>query len=217
MRSHRDPQERGGPIPRAEIFKAERSGNSDSMIEILLLVGLLMATKKPQRRRRMGRYLKGNVEEELALATLGAGDVTKADFDQVMIEKGFVSSLVATYAMRNLTVAADIGPFTVGIAHSDYTSAEIEEYLENTGSWNIGDKVNQEINKRLVRVIGIFPAAGQSLGTSVLNDGKPIKTKLNWSLITGKTLCVWVRNGGSAPVATTVPDIKVDGHINLWL
>ncbi len=169
-------------------------------------------------RRRMGRYIRGNVEEELALAALAAGDVTSAVFDQAVVEQTFVSSLVASYAMAGLTVGADIGPFTVGIAHSDYTPAEIEEFLENTGAWDVSDKIAQEKAKRLIRVIGIFPGPpGGGLEAAVLNNGRPIKTKLNWTLISGKTLQLWVRNGGSQPVATTVPDIKVDGHINMWL
>ncbi len=173
---------------------------------------------KSRRRKMSKRYLRGNVEEELALAALPAGDVTSAPFDHAVVEQAFISSVVASWSMTSLTIGADIGPFTVGLAHSDYTPAEIEEFLENSGAWDLSDKIAQEKAKRLIRIVGTFPGPpGGGLGTAVLNDGKPIKTKLNWRLITGKTLQVWVRNGGSQPVATTVPDIKVDGHANIWL
>jgi len=174
--------------------------------------------KKP-RKRRMGRYLRGNVDESLVLTTIGARAVLKINFDEVVKDRTRVTSIVASYSLDDLTEGVGIGPIMVGIAHDDYSAAEIEAFIENGGSWNEGDLVNQEIARRKIRVIGIFETAASvatGLGSAVLNDGKPIKTKLNWILNQGQTLAVWAYNLGSNPVATTVPEVSVQGHANLF-
>ncbi len=58
-----------------------------------------------------------------------------------------------------------------------------------------------------------MPAANQQI---VLNDGKPIKTKLNWILQEGQTLAFVGYNMGSVQVQTTTPDVRILGHANLW-
>ncbi len=169
------------------------------------------------RKRRKSKYLKGVVDEELAIATLASKVVVGANFDSTVSEKTRVSSLEASYAIRGLTSASDDGPIMIGIAHSDYTDTEIEEYIENLGSWDQGNKVAQEIGKRLIRVIGKFESRSDALEAVTLNDGLPIKTRLNWTLITGQTLKAWAYNLGSSPLSTTVPDISINGHVNLWV
>ncbi len=166
----------------------------------------------------MGRYIRGTVDENLALGTLGAQALVKLDFDETVNERTLVSSIIATYAMQDFTLAAGDGPILVGVAHSDYSAAEIEAVIESTGSWNEGDKVAQEVAKRLVRKIGIFPSVGGAGASApaVLNDGKPIRTKLNWILLQGQTLTLWAYNLGTSPLATTDPQVSVQGHANLW-
>ncbi len=155
--------------------------------------------------------MKGNVDEVLALGTLAAATLISADFDEVVEEKMLVSSIVSTYSLRELTAASGAGPIVVGVAHSDYTDAEIEAWLETTDSWDQGDLVQgKEVRNRLIRRIGIFGSSG------VLNDGKPIKTRLNWLLRTGQTLSVWGYNRGASALATTDPQIVLEGHVNLW-
>ncbi len=178
-----------------------------------------MAKKTGHRKRRMrGSYVRGNINEQLDLGTLAAKDLIKADFDEVAVEKTFVSSIVATYIIVEFTEAVGDGPISVGIAHSDYTDSEIEGFIEATGSWDPGDKIQQEIGKRLIRRIGMFnPRTDALLGTSRLNDGEPIKTKLNWTLTTGKTLSLWAYNHGTSALATTDPEVIMEGHANLWV
>ncbi len=166
-----------------------------------------------KRKRPMGRYIRGNVDEELTIAGLTTRDVASVAFDETVNERTRVTSLVARYSIDDFTVIANAGPILVGIAHSDYSAAEIEEWIENTGSWNEGDLVAQEIGKRKIRQVGIFDA---SVGGDVLNDGKAIKTKLNWILLQAQTLQVWAYNLGGASVATTTPSIHVEGHANLF-
>lgn len=167
----------------------------------------------------MGKYIRGTVDETLALGTLAGNTLVKADFDDAVTERSLISSLVASYSITNVTQIADMGPLVVGVAHSDYSAAEIEEWIENSGAWSEGDKVSQEVAKRQIRVIGIFnPRAGTAAGLAadVLNDGKKIKTKLNWILNSTQTLTLWVHNRGTAAVATTIPDVHVMGHANIW-
>ncbi len=167
----------------------------------------------------MGRYIKGIVEESLGLGTLASLTLVGAQFDEAVTERTLISSLVAAYSMAEFTESTGDGPIIVGIAHSDYTDAEIEAWLESVASWSEADKVGQEIGNRLCRTIGTFPSApqvGQPSAVAVLNDGKPIKTKLNWILDTGQTLRLWAYNTGSSPLAGTAPVIKCVGHANLW-
>ncbi len=191
------------------------------MFEILALVVLLLAAAhkgKPKGRRSMGKYTKGRINFLLDLGTLAAQTLVSADNAQTVDEITLVSSIVATYSIDQWTTGAGIGPVTVGVAHSDYTDAEIEAVIENTGAWRRSDLVAQEIANRKVRIIGTFetPVAGTATSSRVLNDGKPIKTKLNWTLRTGQTLAFWAFNDGENPFATTDPDLRIQGHANLW-
>ncbi len=165
----------------------------------------------------MGSYIRGVVEEELALSTLASKTLIADTWDQVTTEKTLISSIVATWSLSNVTIGQ--GPIIFGVAHSDYTDAEIEEVIENTGSWNRGDKVSQERAKRLVRQIGVLSQEGGGSGTIgdyQFNEGKPVKTKLNWSLQTGQTLKMWAYNTSELPFSATDPDLLCNGHANLW-
>ncbi len=166
----------------------------------------------------MGRYIRGNIDEEVVLSTLAARTLIAEIFDETVIERTLVASIESTYALKDIVVAVDDGPITVGVAHSDYTDAEIEAVIENTGSWNEGNKVQQEVSKRLVRVIGTFPitqAATEGAQTFVLNEGMKIKTKLNWILTTGQSLRLFVYNGGSSAL-TGSASVFMYGHANLF-
>ncbi len=163
----------------------------------------------------MGRYIRGGVDEVLSLGTLAGLTLVATPFDEVVRERTLISSLVATYAMSDMTLGASIGPIMVGIAHSDYTDAEIEEVIEMTDSWDEGNLVEQELSKRKIRRIGIFDLDGSGSDT-VLNDGKPVKTKLNWILNSAQSLRLWAYNMGANALATTVPVVRIQGHANLW-
>ncbi len=188
------------------------------MLEILVvLIALAMMAKhggKP--RRKFRAYLRGNVDEVLALSTLASLTLISAVFDEVVEEQCWVSSVRGTWAMQRFTAQTDDGPIMVGLAHSDYTDAEIEAFIENTGSWSRGDLVAQEVGKRKIRVVGIFQTPALAAEASVLNDGKPITTKCGWMLTTGQTLRFWAYNLGTSALATTDPRLELQGHANLW-
>ncbi len=170
---------------------------------------------KPKARKR-GRYLRGRVDESLQLSTLAANALVSNTWDEAAVERTLISSIVSTWTLSQLT--APQGPVIFGVAHSDYTDAEIEEVIENAGSWDPGDKISQERAKRLVRQIGVFNADDSQAGPMdvTINEGQPVKTKLNWVLTTGDTLKMWAFNTGEA-LSTTDPQMRAEGHANLWV
>ncbi len=182
----------------------------------ITLIAMLAMAKHPRRRRRMGRYLRGAVDESLSMATLASKTLVLAIFDETVNERTLISSLVATWSLRNFTPIANAGPILVGVSHSDYTAAEIEAFIEATGSWNEGNMTQQEIAKRKIRRVGVFDTPDAAEDTAVLNDGKPIKTRLNWILLQGQSLNQWSYNLGSAAFATSTPVVDMSGHANLW-
>ncbi len=175
-----------------------------------------MPAKKKPKQKRFKRYIRGKIQERLDLGTLAANTLVSVDMSGVVEERTLVSSISATWSLHDFTPTAGDGPIVVGVAHSDYTDAEIEAFLEDSGSWTEGNKVEQEINRRKVRIIGTIRAPGSSSRYESLQDGKMIKTKLNWILTTGQTLSVWAYNAGDSAIATTDPDVSVTGHANLW-
>ncbi len=170
------------------------------------------------RRRKFRRYLRGELDDANVLGALGANTLTSATVGGSVVERTFVSSVKATWSINGLEAVQNDGPVTVGLSHSDYTDAEITEFIANAGSWNEGDKIAQEQGRRKIKIVGTFMnfgLAGAQIRTFVLNDGKPIHTKLNWILVTGQTLKIWAFNTGSSPL-TSGALAQTIGHANLW-
>ncbi len=192
------------------------------MLNILILLGAAIyliagLAKHGRRGRKFRRYVRGNVNELLNISTLAAGTTLSTDFDSNVVESMWASSMVASWSISNWTNIADCGPLLVGVAHSDYTAAEIQQFIDSTGSWDVGDLISQEIGKRKIRIVGTLVKTGaDALDMDNLQDGKMIKTKLGFMIEDDDTLQLWAHNVGSAAFATTDPDLRVDGHINLW-
>ncbi len=187
-------------------------------IFILFTIALIVMAGKarPRKRRAMGRYVKGNLDMDIALGTL-ASKTAILDLTDTVIDRTLVSSVVATYTLSGVSIGADIGPVEVGVAHGDYTLAEVEAYLELATSWNEIDMIDKEIQSRKIRRIGVFDSPqGGAGGAYTLNDGKAIKTKLNWILTNGQGLNFWCYNLGTAAFSTTDPNVNIRGHANLW-
>ncbi len=191
-------------------------GVEGAMFEILAIFALLLSLAKHGKRRKFRRYLRGNADELLALGTLASRTLVSVAFDETVAERAFVTSLIATWSMENFTDNAGDGPILVGVAHSDYTSAEVEEWIENAISWREGNMIGQEVGRRKVKIVGTFFATGPSASVEALNSGRPMKTKLNWILSAGQTLQVWAYNLGTSALATTDPQIHVQGHVNIF-
>ncbi len=183
---------------------------------IVLLVALgVLAARKGKGRRPFRRFIRGIVDEELPLLTLASKTVVGIGFDNSVNERTWISSVRATWTLKGLPPVDGDGPIQVGLAHSDYSDAEIEEWIENAASWNEGDLVAQEVGKRKIRSVGVFQSAASVDEDSVLNDGKPITTKCGWILLQGQTLKQWAYNLGSGAM-TTGGQVLTNGTANLW-
>lgn len=106
-------------------------------------------------------------------------------------------------------IAKDItggeGPIQFGLAHSDYTAAEIEEWFEVGNGLTTGDLVSREIAKRQIRQVGAIDfdnASGQ--GNAQFNDGRVKRTKLGFRIADGQTVNIWVRNMDGTDLTTGV-------------
>ncbi len=182
-------------------------------IMAILVIALLVVGKA---RRRYRKYLKGQLDVTKLLGTLASETAISVAVVDTVEEQTWLSSVKAVYTMQNMTPGAQIGPITFGLAHSDYTNAEIEEWIENTGSWKQGDLVQQEVARRKIRLIGTFETPVDAADTARHADGRPVTTKCGWSLVTGESVKFWWYNEGSGALATTDPTCHVNGHANLW-
>jgi len=163
--------------------------------------------KHPKRTRQ--KLLKGVVDEALVVGALAATTLIGGAYDDSVGQRSFLISHHARWGIRDTTALE--GPLMVGFAHSDYTDAEVEEFIENQGSWDEGDLIGQEVGKRLIRIVGLFPAIAQDM---VLNNGVVIKTKCGWVLNSGDSLRAWAYNLSGA-VLTTGSVVVIEG--NVWL
>ena len=183
---------------------------------IAAIIGSLGLAKRGRGKRKFRRYIRGRIQNRFNLSTLGSITAISDTIDDVLTESAWLSSIVATWSMDNFTVGVGDGPIQVGVAHSDYSDAEILAWILGSESWASGDMVAQEINRRRIRRVGTFDQTGPALSVMTLNDGKPIRTKCGWQLVTGQTLRVWAFNSGSSALATTDPAVMTAGHANLW-
>ena len=165
---------------------------------------------RTKKRGRRSGVRPGNVEQSLGLGTLAANDLLGANLTGTVDKPEFLVSAFLAWSLRDLTLGQ--GPVIVGLAHSDYLDAEIEEYVENTGGWASSDKVAQEIVRRQIRIVGKF--SGNDTEES-LNDGKPIRTPLMMSVTAGQGLKMWAYNSGSGAFSTTAPVLELDGVV--WI
>ncbi len=182
---------------------------------IVVALATLMVILKGRRKYR--RYMRGAIDHKLQLATLAAQTVLGSDIGDTVVDSTWVSSVKATYSIANYTDGAEIGPFICGWADSDYSDAEIEQWVENLQTWDASDKIAQEQSRRQIRQVGTWEETPSDPAiTAAINDGKMTTTKLGWLIQTGKTIKFWVYNAGTAAVATTDPEVRVQGHANLW-
>lgn len=189
------------------------------MLEILILCMvpfLGLAKRRPTHRRKYRRYIRGAIEESMALGTLATKTLIALALNDVVTERTFISSIVCMYSLSNYTPIAGAGPILIGVAKSDYTAAEIEEFVEQTTSWDEGDELSKEVGRRKIKIIGQLVTGAAALDNKVMNDGRPIKTKLGWILTTGNTIDLWAYNMGAQSLATTDPLVQMSGHANLF-
>ncbi len=185
---------------------------------MLLLAAIAIALAKHgrgRRRRNFDGYFKGQLNFKMPFGALAGRTVISQANSDLVNEQTRISSIKCIYTLGNFSNATDRGPMYFGVAHSDYTSAEIEEWIEAAASWDQGDLLAQrEVGKRLIRRIGTFPSGDDVNAHMVFNDGRPMTTKLNWQVVTNQGLKFWAYNAGSAALANG--DLNVEGHANCW-
>ncbi len=135
--------------------------------------------------------------ETLALSTLADATVLSGNFDDTFSRETFIVSQHGTYTIRGGEVGE--GPLHVGVAHSDYTDAEILEWFLADQAWNTGDMVAREQAKRKIRLIGTFRGFESN---ETLNNGNPIKTKILWKCEDGQTLEMFIVNDSGSALTT---------------
>ncbi len=155
------------------------------------------------------------INSQASPGALAAGAVVEEAIVSATTDPLRIITLEASYSWSDIAAAIDDG-CVFGVAHSDYDATEIEECLESFASIDLGDKIAQERSKRLVREIGTISSAGVVAvgGSAPFNDGRPVKTRLNWMMSTGDQLVMWIRNASGA-VWTTGSRVTVAG--NIWV
>lgn len=171
-----------------------------SIVFLAILIGMA-------KRRRSRRFRALPVQGAITLGALAADTVIKQNHTGSFGRDAYVISGDLDLCMRNQT--AGEGPVKVGIAHGDYTAAEIEECLEATDSWDPSDKVANEKRRRQVREIGVFPAIAVD---EVLNDGRKIRVPFKFVCESGQTIAFWAWNRSGAAL-TGGASVSYDGKI----
>ncbi len=167
-----------------------------------------MAKKRTSRKSRRFNLRRVRCSPELPLGTLAS--------DTALTVKlaGGTSTTPMVVASVNLTwqisaLTADEGPLTVGLAHEDYTVAEIKECLEASAAIDAGDQIAKERANRKIRIVGTIDSEDERL-----NEGKPLKTKLNWFFPAGLGVEIFVFNEQTGAL-TTGSSLKVAG--DMWV
>ncbi len=148
--------------------------------------------------RRRGRgFVAMPVAGSVLPSTLTSGTVIKSPLIENLAEDFFAISADLTWTIRDGTV--NEGPLQIGLAHGDYTVAEIKEWLDVDLS-NPANLIAREQGGRKCRRTGFFQ---QGLGAAgeVLNDGKMIRTRLKFLMNDGVSLDFWVHNQSGASLS----------------
>ncbi len=187
------------------------------MLEIyLILVGLIIPLGLAKRRRSRSRgFVAIPFSGSFVLSTLGSDAVVIGDlFGGNLTEDFYAISMDIDAEILNIT-AGEGNPSMLGIAHSDYTAAEIAENL-NVTLLGPGTKIEQERSRRLVRKGATFHGNELNTHTSMKASGKfgpgPQRMKIKFVIQNGKTLDVFVYNKSGA-VYTTGATCKFWGTI----
>ncbi len=158
-------------------------------------------------KRRSYSLRRVRVTPELALSTLAPATAVTVALVGASDSQYRAISVIATWAVANLTDGE--GPVTVGIAHNDYTLTEIKECLEAALSISQGNKIANEQANRLIRIVGSIGGSG---GPTVLNGGKPVKTRLNWFMPAGQSFKIFAWNESTGSL-TTGARLNIQGDV----
>jgi hypothetical protein len=163
--------------------------------------------------KRKFNLRKVRVAISLSIGSLAAFDVNTGNITVVSTNPYRIVSADLSWSLTDLATVSNDG-FEFGLAHGDYSAAEVEECLEAGASIDPGDLVSREQANRLVRTVGIAGSGAVTDGSLIFNDGMPVKTKLNWPVGIGDAINLFIRNGSDTTWGSGT-NIKVFGHI--WI
>ncbi len=167
-------------------------------------------TKMTKKKRRRGVNRKGFVaipfETAVNLVTLANDTVLFASLLAAFGEDIYIISIDAYWNLRNITTAE--GPLQVGFSHGDLTVSEVSEAL-SAELTDPDDIIAKERSRRPVRRAGQFPSVSID---EVLNDGKPIRTKIKFSVGDGHVINGYIKNRSGAAL-TTGANLGITGTI----
>ncbi len=164
---------------------------------IAALVLLVLAAKK-RRRRRSGRFVALPFNTQQALATLADETVVSADLTTNLAEDFYA---ISVDIIASIDGGASEGPVEVGVAHDDYTVAEIKEFID-VNLTDPDDKIAQERSRRLIRRLGTIANIGAGGASLVPRSGEAKRIPLRFVLGDGHTLSAWVMNHSGGALTT---------------
>ncbi len=142
-------------------------------------------------------FAVGNLSSSVTLLTLDDNTVKEGDLGESTLSGYRVISIDGTWSIHDLTPGE--GPIDFGVAHSDYSVAEILQALSSNAGWAPTDLIEMEQSRRLVRLIGTF--SGQD-ANETFNDGKPKRTKLRWPFRANQNMVMFAVNRSGAALTT---------------
>jgi len=164
--------------------------------------------KHGRKSKRNWQSIEIDVEIDYGASGLAAKALIKTAMSEIADSDFIATSVIATYTAQ-VEQAADpngLSNIALGLAKSDYTAQEIEEWIENSSGFKRANLIAQEISKRMIKNIGVFQPETRVLAEHVnmeLNDGMPVKTRLNWRIMEQTTLSFWIYNGGGTAIVTS--------------
>ncbi len=178
----------------------------------LVLLGLGVAVIGAARKRNRNRnFVAIPIDSGITLSTLANATALSGSLVAALTEDLYCISADLTWSIQGLTPGE--GPVYVGVAHGDYSDTEITEAL-TVSLTGPGNKIEQERSRRLVRRAGGFPGI---LAEEVLNDGRPLRIKLKFTVQNPKTIKLFAFNRSGAAL-TTGGIVRVFGDLyGRWL
>ncbi len=164
-----------------------------------------MAKHTPRRKFSLRRV---RVTPAELLGTLASNIVTIATVTPTATNPYRCMSIDGSWSLTDLT--ANDGPILVGYAHSDYTVTEIKECIEANAAIDQGNLIAREQSNRLVRIVGSLNEVRESL-----NEGEPIKTKLNWFIGNGDSVVMFAYNESPDTALTDGALLTMSG--DMWV
>ncbi len=162
--------------------------------------------KKRSVRRRNPRFQAVKVHALIDIGALATGVALKGALWDLAQDCRVISADL-TWTIFGMDLLD--GPVDVGLAHGDYTVAEIAEAMDASPNSD-SDKIAIEKSNRQTRLAGTFQQPVNTGAGQVLNNGRKIRTKMGWYFSKDIDLVLFAINRGS-PALTVDTTVSVSG------